>query len=179
MPLFFAGSGQVNAQVPTTLSPNSTVSLQARAFSGTIESADSVPVTVAVAANTPGIFIAAESGAPNQGAILNNPASQVVDATHPATAGDVITIYCTGLGATTPSVSTGAQNPAGMANSTVTVTFGTTSPVATQYAGLAPGFVGLYQVNVAVPAGLTPGPTVPVVLNQNGVSSNVVTIAVH
>jgi uncharacterized protein (TIGR03437 family) len=179
MPLFFAGTGQVNAQVPTTLTPNSQTSLVARAFSGSSETGDSVPVTVAVASVTPGIFIAAESSAPNQGAILNNPANQVVDATNPATAGDVITIYCTGLGATTPSVSTGAQNPAGSTNSPVTVTFGTLAPVAVQYGGLAPGFIGLYQVNVTVPAGLTPGPTVSVVLNQGGVTSNVATIAVH
>jgi uncharacterized protein (TIGR03437 family) len=179
MPLFFAGTGQVNAQVPTTLAPNTPTSLVARAFSGSTETGDSVPVTITVAAVTPGIFIAAETTAPNQGAILNNPASQLIDATNPATAGDVITIFSTGLGATTPGVATGAQNPAGNTNSPVTVTFGTLQPVAVQYAGLAPGFVGLYQVNVAVPAGLTPGPTVPVVLNQGGVSSNVATIAVH
>ncbi len=179
LPLFFAGTGQVNAQVPTTLTANSTVSLLARAFNGTTETADSVPVTLTVAANTPGIFIAAESGAPNQGAILNNPALQVVDAAHPATVGDVITIYCTGLGATSPTPATGGASTAAQTTNPVTVTFGISAPVAVQYAGLTPGFVGLYQVNVAVPAGLTPGSAVPVVLNQNGVSSNVVTIAVH
>ncbi len=179
MPLFFTSSGQVNAQVPVELPMNATTGLVARAFSGTSETQDSVPVSVSVAATTPGIFIAAEPTAPNQGAILNNPAGQIVDAAHPATAGDVLTIYCTGLGATTPSVATGVQNTAGTTNSPVTVTFGTAAPVATLYAGLGPGFVGLYQVNVAVPAGLTPGSTVPVVLNQNGISSNIATIAVH
>jgi uncharacterized protein (TIGR03437 family) len=178
MPLFFAGTGQVNAQVPTTLAPNTSASLVARAFNGTTETADSTPVAVTVAANTPGIFIAAESGAPNQGVILNNPGLQVVDSTHPAAAGDVVTIYCTGLGATTPTPATGAQSTAAQATKPVTVTFGTVAPVATQYAGLTPGLVGLYQVNVAVPAGLTPGSLVPVVLNQNGVTSNTVTMAV-
>jgi uncharacterized protein (TIGR03437 family) len=178
MPLFFAGTAQVNAQVPTTLAPNTQASLVARAFNGTTETADSIPVTVTVAANTPGIFIAAESGAPNQGAILNNPGLQVVDSAHPATTGDVVTIYCTGLGATTPTPATGEPSAAAQATNPVTVTFGTAAPMAAQYAGLTPGLVGLYQVNVTVPAGLTPGSLVPVVLNQNGVTSNTVTIAV-
>jgi uncharacterized protein (TIGR03437 family) len=43
---------------------------------------------------------------------------------------------------------------------------------AVQYAGLAPGFVGLYQVNVQVPATVTPGDAVEVVIRQNGISSN-------
>ena len=48
-----------------------------------------------------------------------------------------------------------------------------------QFAGLAPGFVGLYQVNVEIPAGVEPGPEVPLVLFQNGVPSNIITIAVQ
>ena len=47
------------------------------------------------------------------------------------------------------------------------------------FAGLAPNFVGLYQVNVQIPAGVTPGPEVPLVLFQNGVPSNPVTLAVQ
>ena len=47
-----------------------------------------------------------------------------------------------------------------------------------QFAGLAPGFVGLYQVNVQIPVGVTPGPAVPLVLSQSGVPSNTVTLAV-
>ncbi len=47
------------------------------------------------------------------------------------------------------------------------------------FAGLAPGFVGLYQVNVEIPAGVEPGLEVPLVLFQNGVPSNTVTVAVQ
>ena len=48
-----------------------------------------------------------------------------------------------------------------------------------QFAGLAPGFVGLYQVNVVVPPGVAPGPEVELTLTQNGVPSNTVTLAVR
>jgi uncharacterized protein (TIGR03437 family) len=178
MPLFYSGTGQVNAQVPAELPANSQTAIVARAISGTTET-DSVPTNVTLGPAEPGIFIAAEAGALNQGAILN-PAGQVVDATNPSSIGGVIVIFCTGLGATTPSVATGQAAPSSSAvNVPVTVTIGGVAATNVSYAGLAPGFVGLYQINVVVPAGVTVGPTVPVVLTQNGVASNTATIALH
>jgi len=47
------------------------------------------------------------------------------------------------------------------------------------FSGLAPGGVGLYQVNVLVPLGVTAAENVPVVLTIGGVASNTVTIAVR
>ena len=38
-------------------------------------------------------------------------------------------------------------------------------PATVQFAGLSPGFVGLYQVNVMVPSGLAPSSSVPLVIN--------------
>jgi len=46
------------------------------------------------------------------------------------------------------------------------------------FSGLAPGYVGLYQVNAQVPPGVTPGPAVPITVTIGGVTSNTVTIAV-
>ena len=46
------------------------------------------------------------------------------------------------------------------------------------FSGLAPGFVGLYQVNAQVPAGVTAGSAVPVSISIGGATSNTVTIAV-
>jgi uncharacterized protein (TIGR03437 family) len=48
-----------------------------------------------------------------------------------------------------------------------------------QFSGLAPGYVGLYQVNAQVPAGSATGSAVPVVISMNGVTSNTVTMAVE
>ena len=51
--------------------------------------------------------------------------------------------------------------------------------VPANFAGLAPGFVGLYQVNGPIPAGVAPGDAVPVTLTIGGVTSNTATIAVQ
>jgi len=47
-----------------------------------------------------------------------------------------------------------------------------------QYSGLAPGYVGLWQINVTIPAG-TPAGAVPVRVVINSTASNTVTIAVR
>ena len=52
-------------------------------------------------------------------------------------------------------------------------------PAEVLFAGSAPGFVGLLQVNARVPFAVTPGNAIPVVLTINGVPSNTVTVAVQ
>jgi uncharacterized protein (TIGR03437 family) len=47
------------------------------------------------------------------------------------------------------------------------------------YFGDAPGYPGYFQVNFGLPAGLTPGPSVPVRLNYLSRTSNEITIAVQ
>lgn len=100
----------------------------------------------------------------------------------PATQGDVVQVFATGMGATQPAVATGLPSPSteplARVVTPVTATVGGLA-AQVQFAGLAPGFVGLYQVNVQIPAGVVPGPAVPVVLLQNGVSSNTVSIALQ
>ena len=59
-----------------------------------------------------------------------------------------------------------------------TVTIGGVSALVT-YSGLAPNWAGLYQVNAQVPASVSPGSTVSVVLSIGGATSNTVTIAVQ
>ena len=59
-----------------------------------------------------------------------------------------------------------------------TVTIGGVSATVS-FSGLAPGFVGLYQVNVTVPDNAPMGDAVPVILNIGGATSNTVTIAVR
>jgi len=61
---------------------------------------------------------------------------------------------------------------------TPTVTIGGLSATPT-FSGLAPGFVGLYQINVAVPDGVTPGSAVSLTVTIGGVTSNSVTLAVQ
>ena len=109
----------------------------------------------------PGIFA---------GAIVH--ANTVVSAlTTPVTAGDYIEIYCTGLGPTR------ASNGLSVTTVTPVVYLGATA-VTPSYSGLAPGFPGLYQVDVRIPAGLPSG-TLPVVMTSGAAYSNQVNIAVQ
>jgi uncharacterized protein (TIGR03437 family) len=47
------------------------------------------------------------------------------------------------------------------------------------YAGLTPGFIGLYQVNVPIPANVPPGLALPILFRIGGVESTPVEIAVQ
>jgi uncharacterized protein (TIGR03437 family) len=99
----------------------------------------------------------------------------------PAHAGEYVSLYCTGLGSVTntPYESYPAlSDPFSITDFTPTVTIGG-APATVVFSGLAPGFVGLYQVNVQVPTGLTGGNALPVVLTIDGVVSNTATIAVE
>jgi uncharacterized protein (TIGR03437 family) len=60
----------------------------------------------------------------------------------------------------------------------VTVTVGGVGAYVS-FAGLAPGWVGLYQVNVQVPTNVPAGDAIPVALSVDGVGSNQVTMAVQ
>jgi adhesin/invasin len=113
-----------------------------------------------------------------QGAIVNLQ-NLLVDATAPAASGDTVVIYGTGLGAVTPTVPAGVPAPASPLSQAgaVTVTIGG-QPAGVAFAGLSPGFAGLYQINVVVPSGVTPGSQVPVVINVAGQTSPPVTMAV-
>jgi len=176
-PLFFVSSGQVNLQVPWELAGQSQTSLTAAAAGQT-----SAPQPVSLASFAPGIFATNGQGT-GQGAILDNFSYRLVDPSNPATAGSTfVQIYCTGLGAVTNQPLTGspalASPPFATTTTTPTVTIGGVSaPVL--FAGLAPGFVGLYQVNVQVPASVAPGGAVSVTISIGGAMSNTVTIAVQ
>ena len=87
-------------------------------------------------------------------------------------------IFCTGLGQTEPPTATGSR-PSGPAETIARsqVTIGGRA-AAVSYSGVAPGFVGLYQVNVAVPADAPLG-VQPVQIVQNGVSSNTVAMVIR
>ena len=56
--------------------------------------------------------------------------------------------------------------------------FDHTISVPAEFSGLAPGFVGLYQINVQIPATVRAGDAVPVTITIGGVASNTVTMAI-
>ncbi len=178
-PLFYVGPGQVNAQVPVELAGD-------RQLQVVVETSgvSSAPEPLQTAGNRPGIFTLGGTFG-NQGAILianTNRLAMPVTAnvpSEPAVVGGFISIYCTGLGPTDPAVGSGEPGPAtSTVKTSVTVTIGGQNATVT-FAGLAPGFAGVYQVNAQVPAGVTTGNAVPVVLTQGSFQSNTATIAVR
>jgi uncharacterized protein (TIGR03437 family) len=172
-PLFFASSTQINFQVPWELRNQSQSTLAA-----TLDSAASAAQTVSVAPVAPAIFTTNASGS-GQGAILDT-TYRLVDSANPVAAGSYVLIYCTGLGAVSDQPATGSPAPSDPLawSATPTVTIGGAA-ANVQFSGLAPGYVGLYQVNAQVPAGSATGSSVPVVISMGGVTSNAVTMAVE
>jgi uncharacterized protein (TIGR03437 family) len=136
----------------------------------------SVPQPVIIATAAPGIFTT--DG--NQGNVvdLNN---KMIDPGNPATAGDSIVIYCTGLGEVDPPLAAGQTPPATPLFQTinpVSVTVGGVDAQVT-FSGMTPGSVGLYQVKAIVPAGVSPGDHVPVVLSAASQVSSPASIAIR
>jgi len=122
-----------------------------------------------------------DSTGTGQASILNQDSS-VNSAANPAARGSVISIYATGEGQTSPAGVMGSITQSNSVTPLLPVTASVGGIGATvQYAGEAPGEVaGLMQVNVLVPQGASPGPTVPVTINVGGIVSQAgVTIAVN
>jgi uncharacterized protein (TIGR03437 family) len=187
-PLYFVSPTQVNFQLPYEASTGQVTTVQV-VSNGTPGNTRPVNVTASV----PRVLIwQASFIAGSYGIVVNNqdgslvvPGAVAGYATHPAKPGDTITIYCTGLGETIPAAVTGAAASSSTleAIQNVTVTFGggfIGNPVtaSTIFAGLTPTAVGLYQVDVTIPANVPIGAAVPVTVNLNGASSNPGNIAV-
>jgi uncharacterized protein (TIGR03437 family) len=79
--------------------------------------------------------------------------------TVPAKPGEVIILWGTAFGPTSPALSAGTQAPVGQLYSTATPVSVTINNIPTQVYGaaLAPGFVGLYQIGIQIPSSLTDG----------------------
>jgi len=182
--LFDIYPGQLNFQVPWELSG------QAQAFlTVAVDGVTSSPAVVRLAVYSPGIFPIGQSG---QGAVIIASSGEVAApggsipgrAARPVNRGEYVTIYCTGLGPVTNRPPTGAKasdNAVSLTTAIPTVTIGNAIASTTNdfFSGLAPGYIGLYQVNVQVPPNSPTGDAVPLILSIGGVMSNTVTIAVQ
>ncbi len=167
-PVLYVTPTQVNFQVPweTALGP-ATVTVA-------VNGGPSNAVTVNVLGAAPGLFSTSSGQAivQNSDYTLNSP-------TNPAKVGSTIVAYLSGSGTVSPPVADGAIAPIGTLvylNSGSSATIGS-STAQVAFAGLAPGFVGLVQVNIVVPSGLATG-TYPLTVTIGSETSNSATISV-
>lgn len=171
LPLLFVSRNQINAQMPYDVTGAAT--LRIIAPGGATES----PITISEPA--PAIFSTTEQLGDRPAVIHAN--GTLVTPASPAAPDETVIVFLTGLGR--PNGGTLAAGQAAPSSPLLTVT----GPVEGQFnsismtpsfAGLAPGFAGLYQVNVQVPPALTTG-THALRIIARGVTSNTVSLAVR
>jgi len=184
-PLYFVAPGQINVQVPFEVTgPSATVQV-------TNPAGQSESRTVAIGGQSPAIFTINQSGVGQGVVVFGNTATIVGPVTsgtdwRPAKAGDTITIYANGLGAVTPPIPNGFNScdksvcAPDLSNMTLRQTVvrpsveigGVKVPDnLILFSGLAPQFVGLYQINLTIPAGIRASDRAPIVIHQGSASS--------
>jgi uncharacterized protein (TIGR03437 family) len=176
-PLVYVSPSQINFQVPWELAGQTQTTIVVKtAFGDSSTRLGALTLTLSPVA--PAIFSATGSGI-GQAAAIDSQGRLAVPAT-PAPLGQTLAIYCTGLGSVSNQPPTGAVVSDGSSQTTRTpsVTIGGVS-VQVTYSGLAPGFVGVYQINVLVPLSVPAGSAVPVSVSIGGVISKTMTIALH
>lgn len=163
--LFYASATQINAVLPDSVSGLVPITVETRAGKNT--------VNVLIDAAAPAIFTQDASGTGPASALKSTDQS-LVTADNPLHVGDTVELYATGLGLTKPSggFDVAVEQP------TVTVG-GMDCPVV--FAGAAPGFTGLDQINCTIPEVVPTngfGPSVPVVIISGARTSNTATLAI-
>jgi uncharacterized protein (TIGR03437 family) len=169
--LLFVESGQIELIAPYELAGKNVTTMTVS------NGGHSISTQVDVAGASAGLFTVYGSGAgpaaaANSDGTLNSSSS-------PAARGEVIALYATGLGQTNPPGVDGVPVK-GLAKAieSVSVEIGGVN-AKVLFAGDAPGFVGLSQINVKVPEGVAPGSDVPLSLIVGGnLSSQMAAISI-
>jgi len=170
-PLYYVSPVQINAQIPFETQVG-TAQIQVSSGAGTATQ------QVQVAPAAPAIFTLNSLGT-GAGAVEHGLTGELVTVANPAAVGEIISVYCTGLGAVSPAAVTGGAAPVPPPQTVLAVQVYIAGSLAqVTYAGLAPGFAGLYQVNLQIPAGTLPSAQ-NLQLSAGGASSNAVTVAIQ
>ncbi len=169
-PLYYASSGQINAQVPAELQPNQRyqVIVNVNGVYSKPEFINTTPVQPGIATFQDGKAIAQD---------LN---FNLIDAQHPAHPGDIIVLYLTGMGPTNPIVPSGVPapgSPLAVTNIQPLITIDS-APADVIFSGLTPGAVGLYQIDVRIPSNAKIG-DLPLVVKQGDAVSNTALVPVR
>jgi uncharacterized protein (TIGR03437 family) len=150
-PLIFVSSGQITAQAPFELDGQNQAPVELTYNGVAIQS------SISVQAANPAVFTM--SNQPSGPAIALNQDGTLNSAANPAPAGSIVVLYATGTGQTAPPGLDGAEPPGSALPAPklpVLVTIGSEN-ADILYAGDAPGFVGLTQLNIGVPKSIIGG----------------------
>lgn len=180
-PLFYVSPGQANIQIPYRLNGD-TVTLQLRAGNSASSS-----VTARMALTCPGIFFYGDGQSAFRGVALHADNSPVT-AAKPARLGETVVFFLTGLGELKPAGVTGSANPASPPGAAVDPNIWVVFPSSGDppdwayarpaFAGGAPGFAGLYQINVTIPYSAITGSNVPVAVATSNAYTDIVDIPI-
>jgi uncharacterized protein (TIGR03437 family) len=161
-PLMMVDAPQVNAIIPYGIEQNTRQ--QILVLRGNTYSQ---PVPFTVVAASPAIFV---TGNGRTGAIVDAN-GKLITPDNPAKHGDLINIFCTGLGEVQPVISAGDHSPASSLPTTpVTVSIGG-SDATVKFAGLAPGLVALYLIQAIIPDNVAGADDVPVIVISHATPS--------
>jgi len=143
--LYYVSPGQINFLVPSYLSPGA-VSVQV-----ILDALAGPPVSMELASAAPALFETSESNA-----VATRPDGKLINPKSPAKPGDWVILYATGLGQTIPpviygEVPTSAAEIEQMSEFELTLDGVAVDKSRVYYAGLAPYFAGLYQINLKLP----------------------------
>jgi uncharacterized protein (TIGR03437 family) len=174
--LTYAGSRQINVQIPWELQGYSTAWMTV-----SIGSFDATLYTVPLADSGPALF---EYPVGSGNALAQDPFAPTTffTAQQPVQKGQWVTFYANGLGPVNHTPATGEMTPPAsqgltQCTQTITVSIGGQS-VTPEFAGLTPTGIGYYQINVQVPAS-APSGIQPVIASANGVAAKTVYLAVQ
>jgi uncharacterized protein (TIGR03437 family) len=169
-PILYASPNQINFQVPAATPVGGLQEIQVvRASTGQVLASWLFNIYTV----SPGLFTADSTGsgqlaATNQDGTVNSGAN-------PAKAGSYVTLYGTGQGLVSGMPPDGHPTPtSGLLPASSDIKVSISSDFVPQsdieFSGLAPGFVGVWQINVKVPANVSRGP-VPVFVDLEGINS--------
>lgn len=172
-PIYDVSPTQISAILPYEISSSIIASIQV-----SNNGAKSNPVTLFTSDAMPGVFAQTRNGL-GLAAALHASSGQLITEANPATPGEYLEVFLTGLGTVTPTITDGAIGPSGSLSyadvynsSSLAVYFDDYTNQAfpqgtVTFAGLAPGLAGLYQMNVQVPSGIGSGDVYLEVITDN------------
>ena len=170
-PIYFVSPTQLSVIVPYGVASNQTGLANIQVTNNGVKSN---VVQMYLTDSSPGSFSQNENGL-GYAAALHAASGEVITSSNPAQPGEYISVYLTGLGVVTPTITDGALGPTSTLSysdlynaGNLGVYFNDYGPDGSvgnygniEYAGLAPGLAGLYQINVQVPtSGLATGDNV-------------------